>query len=88
MNYIKPDHRYAIALAAESLGELAADMRRLFLLLGVIVDRLEGATACPDTAAALASVARDWIMRDGQLGEVRDCIAHLQRDFPHPEVVA
>ena len=88
MDSIKPDHRYAIALAAENLDEFAADMRRLFLLLGVIVDQLEGAAACPDTAAALASIARDWIMRDGQLAEVRDCIAHLQRDFPHPEVVA
>lgn len=86
MDFITTDHRYAIALAAENLGQFTTDLRRLYLLLGVIVDRLEGPAACPDTAAALASIARDWIMRDGQLDEARECIRHLQRDFPVLEV--
>ena len=48
MDFITTDHRYAIALAAENLGQFTTDLRRLYLLLGVIVDRLEGPAACPE----------------------------------------
>lgn len=85
---ITHDHRFAIALARENVAQFAADMRRLSLLLGAIVDRLEGPATCPSTAAALADIARNWLLRDGQLGEALDALAHLERDFPVDQEVA
>ncbi len=85
---ITTDHVLAIALARENVAQFAADMRRLSLLLGAIVDRLEGPATCPGTAAALADIARNWLLRDGQLDEALGALAHLEHDLALPEVSA
>ena len=78
------DHLHAIHLAAEDLADVVDDSRRLYLLLGVIIEKLEGECRDAGTALALAHIARDNLLRAGGLHEACECIAHLVRDFPLP----
>ena len=83
MAYITNDHRQAIALAAESAVDALQEREQLYAVLGVILERIEA--ECPHSSALLfVQVAQFLLNRSGALHELRDCIAHLERDFPLP----
>ncbi len=84
---IKPDHRVAIEFAAESVADLIAERQQLHAVLGVILERIER-EAPHSSALTFVGVAQFLLNRSGVVHELRDCIAHLQRDFPLPEVCA